>query len=47
MVQECTVMSGKDGQKIAPCIFCTSAILGGRISQGAMDGGAINKPKDG
>ncbi len=32
---------GMDGQKIAPCIFCTSTIPGGRIPQGARDGDAV------
>jgi hypothetical protein len=30
-----------DGLKIAPCIFRTPTILGGRISQRARDGGAV------
>jgi hypothetical protein len=45
--QGCAVMSRKDGWKKCSCIFHTSHIHVGRISQGAMDGGAINEPKDG
>lgn len=32
-------MYRKYGLKNTPCIFCTSTIPGGRMTQGAMDGG--------
>jgi len=31
-----------DRQIFAPCNICTSTIHGGRMSQGAMDGGAAH-----